>query len=187
MVFDVFYGIMFRRFFIFLNEFFFDDIIYNFFRKVSYIYKFNKGEFVMKKSLKNCVLSLSILFICTGAAFADGNAFTPLNFDDAAYSAAPIRTSAASTTRTVTSPTSVNTAEEPAGNVKMQNAIIQLDNAQIDVRNELLNYKSKYSDIDAQYNAVKAERKALDKQIKNLERRIKKIDKQKENIRKNMV
>lgn len=143
----------------------------------------------MKRTLKNCVLSLSVLLACSVAAFADGNAFTPLNFDDTAYGT-PVRTSSASSAPaaapvTPKSNTSIN--EEPAGNVKMQNAIIQLDNAQVDVRNELLNYKTKYSDVDAQYTAVKAERKALSKQIKTIEKRIKKIDKQKENIRKNML
>ena len=118
----------------------------------------------MTKTLKNCVLSLSLLVVCAGVAFADGNAFTPLNFSDTSYNTStttPIRTSATSTTtRTVIAPTASTTTDEPAGNGKMQNAIIQLDNAQVDVRNELLNYKSKYSDIDAQYNAVKEERKA---------------------------
>lgn len=145
----------------------------------------------MKKTLKNCVLSLAVLMACSCAAFADGNAFTPLNFDDTAYGT-PVRTSATATTPApvTAAPKATSTAglsEEPARNAKLQNAIIQLDNAQVDVRNELLNYKSKYSDVDAQYTAVKAERKALDKQIKSIERRIKKIDKQKENIRKNML
>ena len=138
----------------------------------------------MKKTLRNCVLSLSILLACSAAVYADGNAFTPLNFDDTVYGT-PIRTSATSSNvKPVNAPVA---ADEPAGNAKLQSAITQLDNAQVDVRNELLNYKSKYSDVDAQYTAVKAERKALQKQIKSIERRIKKIDKQKENIRKNMI
>lgn len=142
----------------------------------------------MKNILKNCVLSLSILLACSTAALADGNAFTPLNFDDTAYGT-PVKTSATTTTPVAARATQKQaiTNEEPAGNTKMQNAIIQLDNAQVDVRNELLNYKTKYSDVDAQYTAIKAERKALSKQIKSIEKRIKKIDKQKENIRKNML
>ncbi|CDE60376.1 unknown [Fusobacterium sp. CAG:439] len=142
----------------------------------------------MKKTLRNCVLSLSILLACSTAVFADGNAFTPLNFDDTAYGT-PVRTSAANPAPAASpvAPKANTVNEEPAGNVKMQNAIIQLDNAQVDVRNELLNYKTKYSDVDAQYTAIKAERKALSKQIKSIEKRIKKIDKQKENIRKNML
>ena len=142
----------------------------------------------MKKTLRNSVLTLSIVMACACQAFADGNAFTPLNFDDASYTLTPVSTSSVSSAKPVTIAAAQTTAaEEPAGNAKMQNAIIQLDNAQVDVRNELLNYKSKYADVDAQYTAVKAERKALDKQIKTLEKRIKKIDKQKENIRKNMI
>ena len=142
----------------------------------------------MTKTFKNLVLTLGLVLACSMAAYADGNAFTPLNFDDTVYgNPAPVRTS--STANTIQAPVSTSTSvvEEPAGNTKMQNAIIQLDNAQVDVRNELLNYKSKYSDVDAQYKAVKAERKALDKQIKTIEKRLKKIDKQKENIRKNMM
>ena len=130
------------------------------------------------KSLKTCLFTLTILAACSSAAFADGNAFTPLNFDDTAYG----------TPAKVSSTSSVQKAEEtPAGNTKMQSAITQLDNAQVDVRNELLNYKSKYSDVDAQYKAVKAERKALEKQIKQIEKRIKQIDNAKERIRKNMM
>ncbi len=142
----------------------------------------------MTKTFKNLALTLGVVLACSMAAYADGNAFTPLNFDDTVYgNPAPVRTS--STTNTIQAPVSTSTSsvEEPAGNTKMQNAIIQLDNAQVDVRNELLNYKSKYADVDAQYKAVKAERKALDKQIKTIEKRLKKIDKQKENIRKNMM
>ena len=130
------------------------------------------------KSLKTCVFTAAIFMACSCAAFADGNAFTPLNFDDIAYG----------TPAKVSSSSSIQATEQtPAGNTKMQSAITQLDNAQVDVRNELLNYKSKYSDVDAQYKAVKAERKALEKQIKQIEKRIKQIDNAKEKIRKNMM
>lgn len=135
----------------------------------------------MKKFIKNSVISLSTLLACSCVAFADGNAFTPLNFDDTAYG---IRTSA---TAQQVAPISATANTDAVGNSKMQNAITQLDNAQVEVRNELLNYKTKYSEIDAKYTAIKAERKALSKQVKSLERRINKIDKQKENIRKNMI
>jgi septal ring factor EnvC (AmiA/AmiB activator) len=134
--------------------------------------------------MKKTILTLSILMACSGVAFADGNAFTPLNFDDA-YT--PVRTSAVTTS---TAPANTLTsAQKPdqTGNAKMQNAITNLDNAQVEVRNELLDIKTKFADVDAKYQAVKAERKALDKQIKSLERRINRIDKQKENIRKNMI
>lgn len=129
--------------------------------------------------MKKTILTLSILMACSSVAFADGNAFTPLNFDDA-----PVRTSAVTTT-----PAPANTIQkvDQTGNAKMQSAITNLDNAQVEVRNELLNIKTKFADVDAKYQAIKAERKALDKQIRGLERRINKIDKQKENIRKNMI
>ncbi len=133
----------------------------------------------MIKTLKHATLSLAVILACSTAAFADGNAFTPLNFDDASYSG--------SQTSTTISPVQTTNPQEIAGNDKMQNAILQLDNAQVDVRNELLNYKAKYSDIDAQYKLIKAERKALNQQVKAIEKRIKQIDKAKEKIRKNML
>lgn len=132
--------------------------------------------------MKKAILTLSILLACS-AAYADGNAFTPLNFEDAA----PIRTSAATTTAPVANSIPNAAKIEQTGNAKMQSAITNLDNAQVEVRNELLDIKTKYADIDAKYQAVRAERKALDKQIRSLERRINKIDRQKENIRKNMI
>ena len=131
----------------------------------------------MIKTLKNACFSLAILLACSSVAFADGNAFTPLNFDDVSY----------------TSPNSKTTKTAPAaqadtvGNTQMQNAIVQLDNAQVDVRNDLLNVKAKYADVDAQYQSIKVERKNLNKQIRTIERRINKIEKQKEAIRKNMI
>ena len=131
--------------------------------------------------MKNYIVSLALLMACSGMAFADGNAFTPLNFDDGNYG---VRTSAVTTSTTPSPAQMVKDSNIGASN--MQNAITQLDNAQVEVRNELLNYKTKFSDIDAKYNAIKAERKALNKQLKSLERKINKIDRQKENIRKNM-
>ena len=132
-----------------------------------------------ENNMKKTILTLSVLTALSGAAFADGNAFTPLNFDDE-YT--PVRTSAVTTT-----PASTIQKVDQTGNAKMQSAITNLDNAQVEVRNELLDIKTKFADVDAKYQLVKAERKALDKQIKSLERRINKIDKQKENIRKNMI
>ncbi len=132
----------------------------------------------MIKSLKHVAFSLALLLACSSAVLADGNAFTPLNFDDASYGG---------NQKSVNSTTSVTSAQDMPGNSKMQNAILELDNAQVDVRNELLNYKAKYSDIDAQYKLIKAERKALNQQVKAIEKRIKQIDKAKEKIRKNML
>ncbi len=129
--------------------------------------------------MKKTILTLSILCAFSGLAYADGNAFTPLNFNDTAYG----------TTSNTNTNAAVNTVPdgEAIGNGNIQNAIQQLDNAQIDIRNELLNTKTKYADIDAQYKLVKTERAALKKQVRSVERRIKEIDKAKEKIRKNMI
>jgi chromosome segregation ATPase len=110
--------------------------------------------------------------------FADGNAFTPLNFNDTAYG---------TTTNNNTGAVNAAPEAEAIGNGNIQNAIQQLDNAQIDIRNDLLNCKTKFADVDAQYKLIKTERNALKKQVRSIERRIKDIDKAKEKIRKNMV
>ena len=127
--------------------------------------------------MKKIVLTLSVLCAFTGLAFADGNAFTPLNFNDTSYG-----TTSSSSTVVNSIPES-----EATGNGNIQNAIQQLDNAQIDIRNELLNTKTKYADIDAQYKLIKTERAALKKQVRSVEKRIKEIDSAKEKIRKNMI
>ena len=131
-----------------------------------------KGDFNMKK----IVLTLSILCAFTGLAYADGNAFTPLNFNDTSYGNA--NTSSAVNTISDT---------EAIGNGNIQNAIQQLENAQSDIRNDLLNIKTKYADVDAQYKLVKSERASLKKQVRAVERRIKEIDNAKERIKKNMI
>ena len=128
--------------------------------------------------MKKTILALGLALICS-AAYADGNAFTPLNFNDTSYNAS---TPAATAAPAVSAPT-----EEAVGNGNIQNAISQLDNAQVDIRNDLLNCKTKFADVDAQYKLVKTERAALKKQIRSIERRIKDLDKAKEKIKKNMV
>ena len=129
--------------------------------------------------MKKLLMTICALTIVTSAAMADGNAFTPLNFNDTAFSG---------TTKAATPATVSNSAEtEAVGNGNIQNAIQQLDNAQIDIRNELLNCKTKFADVDAQYKLVKTERNALKKQVNAIERRIREIDKAKEKIRKNML
>ena len=125
--------------------------------------------------MKKVIYAIAFSVILSGAAFADGNAFTPLNFNDTAFNGGSTAAPAAAP------------ADEAVGNGNIQNAISQLDNAQIDIRNDLLNCKTKYADVDAQYKLVKAERASLNKQIKSIERRIKDIDKAKEKIRKNML
>ena len=125
--------------------------------------------------MKKIIFALSVCMFISGAAFADGNAFTPLNFNDTSFGTTPA-TSAGSAVQ-----------EEAIGNGNIQNAISQLENAQVDIRNDLLNVKTKYADVDAQYKLIKAERDSLKKQIRSVEKRIKEIDKAKEKIRKNML
>ena len=134
--------------------------------------------------MKKVILIASML-LCSGVAFADGNAFTPLNFDEAP-SISSLQTKQAATESAVKA-TNVPQAEEALGNGNIQNAILQLDNAQVDIRNDLLNCKTKYADVDAQYKLVKTGRQALKKQVSTIEKRIKEIDKAKEKIRKNML
>ena len=119
------------------------------------------------------------MLICSAAVLADGNAFTPLDFNDTQYNAQPA-------TYTTTTPVKGVVETEAVGNPSMQNAILQLDNAQVDIRTELMNAKTRYTEVDAQYKVIKAERKAIKKQVKSVEKRIKNIDNAKEHIRKNM-
>ena len=127
--------------------------------------------------MKRIVLILSIALITPLATYADGNAFTPLNFNDTSYGTPSSYTQAGKTLSDI----------EAIGNGNIQNAISQLENAQIDIRNDLLNCKTKFADVDAQYKLIKSERDSLKKQIKTVERRIKDLDKAKERIRKNML
>lgn len=152
----------------------------------------------MKKYTK-LVLTLAVFATVSNIAFADGSAFTPLNFDDA-YTAPksvpstpkasgnPV-SNALSKVMPASNPASISTAngEIPIGNDNIQNAILELDNAQVGIRNDLLNYKAKYADVDAQYKLIKNERSMLHKQVVSIERRIKNIDKAKDKIRKNML
>jgi len=147
----------------------------------------------IKSNYSKIALTLALLATCSNAVFADGNAFTPLNFDDTSYSTpAP----AAKATPKATLPAAVKANPEmldaangeiPIGNDNIQNAILELDNAQVGIRNDLLNYRTKYSDVDAQFKLIKNERNMLNKQVKSIEKRIKNIDKAKDKIRKNMI
>ena len=127
--------------------------------------------------MKKMTLALCACLLISGAAFADGNAFTPLNFDDTAYG----------TPAAAKAPAANALPEEAIGNGNIQNAITQLENAQADIRNDLLNVKTKYADVDAQFKLIKAERASLKKQVRDVERRIKNLDNAKEKIRKNML
>lgn len=138
------------------------------------------GKFKERMMKKIIILAVAILAINT-TVFADGNAFTPLNFNDTSYG----KSMSNITPESVNGITTLG--DEAIGNGNIQNAISQLENAQVDIRNDLINLKTKYADIDAQYKLVKAERDTLKKQINSIERRIKDIDKAKERIRKNML
>lgn len=127
--------------------------------------------------MKKIIVTLGLALSVVGVAYADGNAFTPLNFNDTSYGTTSYSSQAASAIAEA----------EAIGNGNIQNAISQLENAQIDIRNDLLNCKTKFADVDAQYKLIKTERAALKKQIKTIERRIKELDTAKEKIRKNML
>ena len=130
--------------------------------------------------MKRIIPVLGLSLMLSSVAYADGNAFTPLNFNDTAYS---------STTPTSYSAQAINAMaeSEAIGNGNIQNAISQLENAQVDIRNDLLNCKTKFADVDAQYKLIKSERAALKKQVRAVEKRIKDIERAKEKIRKNML
>ena len=134
--------------------------------------------------MKKIVLTMAMFATMTGIAMADGNAFTPLNFNDTQYgNPAPTSTTATTSTakKAVTQATS-SVDGDAVGNGNIQNAILQLDNAQVDIRNDLLNCKTKFADVDAQYKLIKTERQALKKQVRTVKKRIKEIDKAKEKI-----
>ena len=139
--------------------------------------------------MKRIVLTMAMFATMTGIAMADGNAFTPLNFNDTQYgNPAPTSTTATtSVAKKAATQTASSVEGDAVGNGNIQNAILQLDNAQVDIRNDLLNCKTKYADVDAQYKLIKTERQALKKQVKTVEKRIKEIDRAKEKIRKNML
>lgn len=144
----------------------------------------------MIKTLKNMSLSLVVILACSGAVFADGNAFTPLNFDDVSYNPNAKKVVSSTTTPVQTKTigtTTVAPGQEVTGSNDIQSAILKLDSAQIEVRNELLNYRAKYNDVDQQYRLIKEERRALDKKVKSIEKRIKEIDRLKEKSRQQII
>ena len=137
----------------------------------------------MNRIFKTAIFSTALFMACSTAVLADGNAFTPLNFDDTAYGVTPSQTAPISNIQPATA---VQPAQQ-VGNENMQNAILQLDTAHVDVRNQLLDCKTKFAEIDAQYRSIKQQRDALSKQVKDIEKKIKELDKTKEKIRKNMM
>ncbi len=140
-------------------------------------------------TLKNMGFALGSMLVLfsTNIALADGNAFTPLNFDDTAYS---VPTSAKETTSKATTKGTVETSTvnlKSTGNSDIQSAISKLDMALDDIRNEQIVYKSKFADIDAQYKLIRNERNTIRKEIRAINKRINDLNKAKEKIRANVL
>lgn len=139
-------------------------------------------------TIKNTCLLVSVSMLLTSAcAFADGNAFTPLNFDDTAYS---VPSSPATKTTSTFSGTQgvvdVNSTVK-TGNVELQSAISKIDTALENIRNEQNTCKAKYAEIDNQYRYVKDQRRNMKKQVRANDKRIKELNRAKTNLGKNVL
>lgn len=141
-------------------------------------------------TLKNtCLIAVTSMLLATGCAFADGNAFTPLNFDDTAYSVpanSAKTTTVKSNTAGLVDANSVKN-QNGIGNADLQTAISKIDTALDDIRNEQNTCKAKYAEIDNQYKFVKNERSNMKKQIRANEKRIRALTKAKTNLGKNVL
>lgn len=126
------------------------------------------------KNITRILISAAIITALNNMAFADGNAFTPLDFDK----------TPTTTNQTAQTPDTSNL--DVVGNESIQNAILQIDNAQVGLRSDLTNYKAKYADVDAQFKLIKNERAVLKKQIYTLERKIKNLEANKAKLKKSM-
>lgn len=142
-------------------------------------------------TLKNtCLFTAVSMLLVSGCAFADGSAFTPLNFDDTAYSvpttSTPRTTSVKSNTTGVVdaAPTQV---QNGTGNADLQTAISKIDTALDDIRTEQNTCKAKFAEIDNQYKFVKNERSNMKKQIRANDKRIKALTRAKTNLGKNVL
>lgn len=136
-----------------------------------------------------CISTVTCVVLASGCAFADGNAFTPLNFDDTAYSVPTVtnaKTSVANTTTQTTIP-ETNTSTQAIGNLDLQGAIAKIDTALDDIRTEQNACKAKFAEIDNQYKFVKNERNNMKKQIRANEKRIRALTKAKTNLGKNVL
>ena len=143
---------------------------------------------------KTCYLTFIAILLSSGCAFADGNAFTPLNFDDTAYSVP--NTNAANVKQTGNTGidntsnilnSSNMSVTNGTGNLDLQNAITKIDTALEAIKSEQSVCKSKYADVDNQYKFIKNERSNLKKQVKANDRRIKELSKAKEKLGKNVI
>ena len=146
---------------------------------------------------KTCLLLTAGIMLSIAPAFADGNAFTPLNFDDTAYSV-PNTATKTSATKPAVSTTSANSnqgyvdtantsSQVITGNADLQGAIAKIDTALEDIRADQNVCKAKYADIDNQYKFIKNERSNMKKQVKKNEKRIKELTRAKANLGKNVL
>ncbi len=146
---------------------------------------------------KTCLLLTAGIMLSITPAFADGNAFTPLNFDDTAYSV-PNTTSTTSTKSTLSTTSATSSSQgyvdtkaastqTITGNADLQGAIAKIDTALEDIRADQNVCKAKYADIDNQYKFIKNERSNMKKQVKKNEKRIKELTRAKANLGKNVL
>lgn len=145
----------------------------------------------MKKIL---YLSVFAAILSAGCAFADGNAFTPLNFDDTAYSVPNTTNTIKTTSNTANNSAAsgiVNTSNaispNVTGNADLQSAIAKIDTALESIKSEQSICKSKFADVDNQYKFIKNERSNLKKQIRANERRINDLSKAKIKLGNNLL
>ncbi len=137
--------------------------------------------------LKNtCLLASLSCILISGCAFADGNAFTPLNFDDTAYSV-PTASKPVNTVGTPQGVSDTPVSVQATGNTDLQTAISKIDTALDDIQNEQNSCKAKFAEIDNQYKFVKTERANLKKQIRANEKRIRALTKAKTSVGKNVL
>ncbi|MBR2525663.1 hypothetical protein IKE67_04280 [bacterium] len=138
--------------------------------------------------LKNTIFATTFcLILAAGCSYADGNAFTPLNFDDTAYSVPAASSSKTAITSTPQGVAETNSANSATGNLDLQSAIAKIDTALDDIRNEQNTCKAKFAEIDNQYKFVKNERNNMKKQIRANEKRIRALTKAKNNVGKNVL
>lgn len=143
---------------------------------------------------KTCLLLGAGVMLSVCPAFADGNAFTPLNFDDTAYSV-PNTTKTSSVKPATSTATSNQGYADPSatgtqavtGNADLQGAIAKIDTALEDIRADQNVCKAKYADIDNQYKFIKNERSNMKKQVRKNEKRIKELTRAKANLGKNVL
>lgn len=138
--------------------------------------------------LKNLyIASIVCSVLVSGAAFADGSAFTPLNFDDTAYSVPANNTVKTTSTTSSSQGVAETSSTQATGNLDLQGAISKIDKALDDIRTEQNTCKAKFAEIDNQYKFVKNERSNVKKQIRANEKRIRTLTKAKTNIGKNVL